>query len=128
MASILNWRLDEVLLNPDRCGTIVETFVFNELSSFIDAADGDYGLYHYRDRERREVDFIVERYDGALLGIEVKAGAVCPDDLKHMKWFKHHVARDRDFTGVVLYRGDSVVPFGDGLWGMPLSAFWRGGF
>lgn len=33
---------------------------------------------------KREIDFIVERNDGAMLGIEVKSGsALGPNDFKH---------------------------------------------
>lgn len=125
MASILDWRLDEVLLNSDRVGKIVETFVFNELSAYVDASDGDFSLSHYRDREQREIDFLVERYDGAIIGIEVKAGAVSRSDFKHLKWFQQNLVGDRQFVGVVLYRGSgAALPFGEGLWALPLSAFW----
>ena len=38
----------------------------------VDASDGRYELFHYRDREKREIDFLIEREDNALLGIEIK--------------------------------------------------------
>ena len=41
----------------------------------VDAGDG-LELFHYRDREKREIDFPIEREDNALLGIEVKAGVL----------------------------------------------------
>lgn len=35
----------------------------------------EYEISQYRDSNKREIDFIVERTDGAMLGIEVKAGS-----------------------------------------------------
>jgi uncharacterized protein len=41
----------------------------------IDSGDGLYELFHYLDREKREIDFLIEREDTALLGLEIKAGS-----------------------------------------------------
>ena len=75
MASLLKWKTDQVRLDPDRSGKLIETFAFNEIMAQIDAGDGRYELFHYRDREKREIDFLIEREDGVLLGIEIKAGS-----------------------------------------------------
>ena len=37
--------------------------------------DIDYEIYQYRDSQKHEIDFLIERSDGAMLGIEVKAGS-----------------------------------------------------
>ena len=50
----------------------METFVYQELAAQADF-NSLYSLYQYRDREKREIDFLVERDGGALIGIEVKA-------------------------------------------------------
>ena len=75
MAAPLKWKTDQVRLDPDRAGKLIETFAFNEIVAQVDAGDGRYELFHYRDREKREIDFLIEREDGVLLGIEIKAGS-----------------------------------------------------
>ena len=126
VCSLLRWKFDEVLLDSDRCGKIFETFVFKELSTLMDKHEGDFNLYHYRDREDREVDFVIERDDGAILGIEVKAGSnVGKNDFKHLLWFKNNIAKDKKFVGIILYTGEFVVPFGDSLWGVPIGHIWH---
>lgn len=126
MASILRWHIAQVALDSDRSGKLIETFVFNELAAQIDTSDGKYTLFHYRDREKREIDFLIEREDHALLGIEVKAGSVIsPADFKHLKWFKENIAKDRSFLGVVLYSGEVGGLMGDNLWAVPFSALWK---
>jgi len=122
MASVLRWRLDQVRLDGDLNGKLMETFVFNQLSSILDTQENTYTLYHYRDREKREVDFLIERDDGPILGIEVKAGSVVTNDMfKHLKWFRNNIAPDQKFIGIVAYTGEQVVSFGESLWAVPIS-------
>lgn len=52
MASILRWNIDQVKNNSDQSGKLFETFIFNELAALTDTGDGEYELYHYRDREQ----------------------------------------------------------------------------
>ena len=125
MSSILRWNETQVALDADRSGKLIETFAFNELAAQIDASGGLYELSHYRDREQREIDFVVERNDGALLGIEVKAGSALGDgDFKHLKWFQEHIAKDRPFTGIVLYSGVHAGSMGSNLWAVPFGSLW----
>lgn len=125
MASLLGWRMDDVRLDPDRSGKLVETFAFNEIMAHIDAADGRYELFHYRDREKREIDFLIEREDNALLGIEIKAGsAVGKSDFKHLKWFQNNLAGKRHFVGIILYTGEIPASFGHNLWAVPFGRLW----
>ena len=117
MASILRLRPERAQLGPDQAGKLIETYVHNQLAAQVDAADGDYALYHYRDREGREIDFIIERDDGALLCIEVKSAAVVhKDDLKHILWFRDRIAGKRQCLGIVLYAGPITGRMGEGLW------------
>jgi predicted AAA+ superfamily ATPase len=126
MASTLRWNIDQVQFDADRSGKLIETFVFNEIASQIDASNGKYILYHYRDREQHEIDFLIERQaDLALLGIEVKAGsAISQNDFKHLKWFKENLAKDRNFIGITLYTGELIGAFGEYLWAVPFSSLW----
>ena len=124
MTSLLNWHIQEVFLDSDRSGKIIETLVFNELKAHIDLNYG-YSLYQYRDRLKREIDFIVENDCGALLGIEVKAGsAVSKDDAKHLAWFKKNLVAKKEFIGVVLYTGENVLPLGENITAVPIGAVW----
>lgn len=126
MASILRWQFDQIEFDADRSGKLIETFIFNELAAQIDASDGQYELFHYRDREQREIDFLIERDDQALLGIEIKAGsAVGAADFKHLKWFKENIAKNRPFIGIVLYSGEFAGSIGENLWAIPFGALWE---
>ncbi|MDR2581415.1 MAG: ATP-binding protein [Fibromonadaceae bacterium] len=122
MASILGWNKKDALLNHDRAGKLIETFVFQEIAAQIDLENAS--LYHYRDRENREIDFIIEREGGALLGIEVKAGHnVSKEDFKHLEWFSKNLAKD-NFTGIVLYSGDRTIHFSKNMLAVPTAMLW----
>ncbi len=126
MSSILGWRMDQVRLDSDRSGKLIETFAFNELMAQVDAGDGAYELFHYRDREKREIDFLIEREDGVTLGIEIKAGsAVGKQDFKHLTWFQTNLMKTQPFIGIILYSGEQAASFGDNLWAVPFSALWE---
>jgi uncharacterized protein len=128
MATLLRWKMDQVRFDPDRSGNLMETFAFNEIMAQVDAADGLYEIFHYRDREKREIDFLIEREDNALLGIEVKAGsAVGKNDFNHLKWFKNNIATPQKFIGIILYTGEIAVSFGDNLWAVPFGLLWSKG-
>jgi len=125
MAALLEWRLDEVLLNADRSGKFVETLVYNELAAQI-SLGREYRLYHYRDRNSREIDFIVRDSRGAILGIEVKAGSMVSkkEDASHLLFFKKKLAADQPFTGVILYTGENTLPLGDDIYAVPIGILW----
>ncbi|OAI49216.1 hypothetical protein AYO45_00520 [Gammaproteobacteria bacterium SCGC AG-212-F23] len=126
MSAILRYRLDRIEMDADRSGKLIETFIFNELATLIDVSNGKYRLYHYRDREKREIDFLIERDDQALLGIEIKAGsAISEADFKHLKWFRDNIAKNKSFIGIVLYTGSQAGLMGKQLYAIPMSILWQ---
>ena len=59
-----------------------------------------------------------------LIGVEVKAAAtVKASDFKGLRRLADVAGGDLKF-GVVLYSGSAVLPFGERLYAMPVSAIW----
>ncbi len=111
-------------LQRDRApfGRLLESFVFGELLKLISWSDGAYRVSHYRDRDQFEVDFVIERADGTMVAVEVKAGAtVRAGDLRGLKKLAGLVG-SRFHAGVVLYDGDEILPAGRNLWLAPISS------
>ncbi|MCL2804380.1 MAG: ATP-binding protein [Treponema sp.] len=125
MTSVLGWNPKEVFMNQDRSGKLIETFVFQELATLVDL-DNQYTLYQYRDRTDKEIDFIIEREDGAILGIEVKAGHnVSKSDFAPQEWFIENILKNQKlFTGIVLYSGDRTIQFAENMLAVPTAALW----
>ena len=106
-------------------GSIFETFVATELERQASWSSEPLSFWHYREGER-EVDVIVERPSGEIVGIEVKASAtVRAHDFRGLVHLRERVGR-RLVCGVVLYAGERSLPFGDRLSAVPLQALWRG--
>ena len=125
MASILKWTFDQIQFDGDRNGKLIESYVYHQLITIMDAQEDEYSIYHYRDAAKREIDFLIEKINGDVLGIEVKAGSVVKKShFKHLQWFKNNLAKSREFKGIVLYSGGHVLPFGEGMWAVPISALW----
>ena len=126
MAALLNWKAQDLLLDTDKSGKIFETFVYNQLIALVELQNNQYELYHYRDREKREIDFIIQDNENNIYGIEVKSGSsVTKDQFKHLKWFKENLAKNKSFTGVVLYTGEHVVSFGENMLAIPMNNLWE---
>jgi predicted AAA+ superfamily ATPase len=107
-------------------GPLAETFVFTELTRQLATSELRAELSFFRDRDGREVDFVLERRDGTIVGIEVKAAATVRDDaFKHLRWMKDRLGA-RFAAGYVIYFGDQIRPFGPGMTALPLSALWAG--
>ena len=125
MTSILGWKKEDIMRDSDRSGKLMETFIFQELSAQIDLSS-EYNLYQYRDYKQHEVDFLIERDDGVMVGIEVKAShSVSKEDFSPQIWFKENIMRGTTpYTALVLYSGEDTLSFGEGLLAVPTAALW----
>ena len=131
MAAILGWKQADVLnssdtADTDRAGKLMETFVFQELSAQIDVGHYDYSLRQYREYKQREIDFLIERADGAIVGVEVKASSrISKEDFAPQTWFRENIIKNRiPYRGIVLYTGQDTFSFGDGMHAVPIAALW----
>lgn len=105
-------------------GTMLESFVAMELLRQADWADRPVQLFHYRDKQQREVDLVIERHGGEAIGIEVKASATpAAADFKGLRYLRDNLG-SRFKMGVVLHTGADTLPFGDRLAAVPVSGLW----
>lgn len=111
--------------DPSLAGSLLENFVALELLKQIGWSAEAPSLYHFRTHEGDEVDLVIERRDGSLVGIEVKASAsVESSDFRGLRNLL--LARPKKFVrGVVLYGGSKTVDHGPGLVALPVSALWK---
>ncbi len=105
-------------------GTFYETFAAAEIARQISWLDDRPEMFHFRDRDQREVDIVLEHRDGSVTAVEVKASATV--DRRDFRGLAH--LRDklgaRFKGGALLYAGTSTVPLGDRLAAVPLSGLW----
>ena len=106
-------------------GGLVETFVLQELRRHASGHADDHRFFHYRDRDKREVDIVIERGAGQVAGVEVKAGATArADDFRGLRKLRE-AAGGRWTAGVVLYDGETTASFGDSLFAVPIRMLWE---
>ncbi len=121
--------LDVAALKADDSlrGQWLETFVFQELRRLATGLKDDLRFYHYRDKDKHEVDIVIERNSREIHGVEVKASStVRESDFAGMRHLRD--AGGKKFkTGVVLYDGESSLPFGGGFFAVPYGELWRMG-
>jgi predicted AAA+ superfamily ATPase len=118
-------NLDKVAIHdPHVFGHILENFVASELLKQLASSEEMADLYHFRTSDGKEVDFVLEYPNGTLSGIEVKArDAVSEADFHGLK--ELHRQTGKDFIcGIVLYRGQKTIPFGERLWAVPIDSMW----
>lgn len=105
-------------------GQLLETFVAGELARQLTWSDTGARLHHFRDRSGIEVDLLVERPDGQVSAIEVKAAAsVGDDDLRGLSLLRDRLGPDFA-SGIILHCGERTDSFGDRLLALPVSALW----
>jgi predicted AAA+ superfamily ATPase len=105
-------------------GGLMENFVLGEITRQLSWSDTYARIHHYRDRDQREVDGVVEDNAGRIVGIEVKAAeTVRSHDFKGLRLLRDRLG-SRFLAGFVLYCGSQSLPFGDDLACLPISALW----
>jgi predicted AAA+ superfamily ATPase len=107
-------------------GSLLETFVINELTKLRVTSDIEVSMFHFQDRDGREVDCVLETPAGRVVGVEVKAAAtVRGEDFRHLTTLRDRIGNDF-MAGVVFFTGERPLPFGDRLIALPISLLWGG--
>ncbi len=109
--ALLGIRDGETLLTTNHYGALLENLVYLELRKAAAWAERSVSLHCFRDRNQREVDLVIERDDGLVTGVEVKASSsVSPHDFRGLSAFSEF-AGTKFQQGILLYTGYRVLPF-----------------
>lgn len=109
-------------------GRLWETFIVGEVARQIASSAARADLYHFRAKNQREIDLIVQRPDGGIVAIEIKA-TVSPtsDGLRHAAWLRDRLDQSDPGSflgGVLIHMGAQSGKIGDRLHLRPASALW----
>ena len=126
LAYLLSANAERVWSDPQIAGTLIETFVVMELVRQASVDPDPPRAFHFRDRHGHEVDIVLERRDGTVVGIEAKAAATAArSDFNGLRLMRERLG-ERFAFGALLYTGPATVPFGDRLAAIPLQGLWSG--
>ena len=124
LAALRGTDAADIAKDREKLGPLLECFVHAEIAKAAALSDETTTVGHYRDKDRLEVDLVLERSPDRVVGIEVKAGATArPEDFKGLVRLEK-AAGDRFACGIVLHDGDRVQRTGSRLFAMPVKMLW----
>ncbi|HSV64987.1 MAG TPA: DUF4143 domain-containing protein [Mycobacteriales bacterium] len=114
------------LLRPNGTfGPLMEGFVLMELARQLTWSTRRAELFHYRTRDKTEVDAVLEDRRGRVVAIEVKASStVRAEDFRGLRHLADRLGDDF-VVGIVLYTGTQTLPFGPRMRAMPVASLWE---
>jgi predicted AAA+ superfamily ATPase len=114
-------RLDEP---GGAAGPVLENFAVMELARQQTWSQERARLYHYRTKDKVEVDAVLETADCRVIGVEVKAGAtIRSEDLTGLRNLAGLLG-DKFVAGYVLYTGQQTLSYGGKIKALPMDALW----
>lgn len=123
-AHLQNVELARLERDETLAGPIIENFVAMELVKQIGWSRSAPVLHHFRNGAA-EVDLVLERRDGTVVGVEVKAGASVSE--RELRGFTVlAAAAGRKFhRGFVLYAGRTTIDLAPRIRALPMNALWE---
>ncbi|MGL5829967.1 MAG: ATP-binding protein, partial [Angustibacter sp.] len=127
-ARLLRLNIDRLMARDatalQQFGHVLESFVVAESLKQASWLPEAITAGHWRTRDGHEVDLVLERDDGAVIAIEVKASSlVTESDFRSLRKLRSILGRD--FTaGAILYLGEQSFTQEDRLHVLPVDRFW----
>ncbi len=124
-ATLANLTAYDWLGRRDRMGRLLASFVVQQLIAQATWTEPDLRFWHYRDKDRVEVDVVITRGQKTW-GIEVKAArGITSGDGKGLVRLADRCGEDFE-SGVLLYAGRDRLPLADKrILAVPLSELWE---
>lgn len=117
---LVGWNTARSAKNGAMSGHIFETFAISEIiKSHMNAGKSLDKIYYYRDKEKNEIDLVIED-DNVLYPIEIKKAATL--DAKWSKAFSplNKVSDKKIADGTVICQVDRVIPINDNARAIPI--------
>jgi len=118
---LTGWSNPEVLRNGAMSGSIFETFVVSEiLKSYSNSGKTTDGIYYYRDKDKKEIDLIIE--DGnTIYPVEIKkSGNVSKDWVKNFSVLSR-ISGKQVGKGAVICLSEHRIPINENVDALPIE-------
>lgn len=124
-AHLLNLDRERLASDESLAGGLFEGFARMELVKQAEWSEARPEILHFRTRGgAHEVDAVLERRGGQVVGVELKMSAsLSRRDFRGLEALRDERG-DAFAAGVVIHAGEQTLPFGDRLWALPVSALW----
>lgn len=115
----------DALTRAPALGPMLESFVVQEIRKHLAWSRQQATAWHYRSAAGQEVDLVLEAPGQRIVGVEIKATAnISAGDFSGLRALAD-TGGEKFVCGVLFYLGENVLPFGNKLWAVPVSAFWQ---
>ena len=124
-ATLAGMDEDDWITKRDVMGHLLESFIVQQLMTEASWTDPDLRFWHYRDKDKVEVDLVITR-GRKTWGVEVKAAAsVTEHDAKGLSRLAAQAGRDF-VSGILLYSGFDVLPVASSSFlAVPIRKLWE---
>lgn len=124
LSHLIGFEADKIHSDSLSWGRLLENFVLNELIKQASWSRFNLSLHHFRSVSGQEVDFIIERSDGKLVAVEVKATAkINASDFNTIKVLADETGK-KFIRGIVFYTGNEAIPFAKNMHAIPIQSLW----
>jgi uncharacterized protein len=105
-------------------GHLLETFAVGEILKQASWFDAPVTAGHFRTEAGDEVDLVLERDDGQVIAIEVKAGSrISGEDFRGLRQLKERLGLRLE-EAIILYTGEHAYTHDDWITILPLDRLW----
>ena len=118
---LTGWSNPDVLRNGAMSGNIFETFVVSEiLKSYSNSGSGTDNIYYYRDKDKREIDLLIE-VDNTIHPVEIKkSGTINKDWIKSFSVLEK-IPGKQVGHGAVICLAENRLPINDNVDALPIE-------
>ena len=124
-ASLARVSTADWLTQRGKFGHLLESFVLQQLIAQAGWTDPDLRFWHYRDKDKVEVDVVITR-GGKVWGVEIKASATLhPSDGNGLRRLAAQAGSDFQ-SGIIFYDGDTLLQMdGSKIIAVPIKLLWE---
>jgi predicted AAA+ superfamily ATPase len=124
-ATLAGVNEDDWITKRDLMGHLLESFIVQQIMTQASWTDPDLRFWHYRDKDKVEVDLVITR-GRKTWGVEVKAAAsATKHDAKGLSRLAAQAGRDF-VSGILLYSGFDVLPVAcSSFLAVPIRKLWE---
>ena len=121
LAYLTKWPTPETLANGAKAGNIFETFIISEIvKSYLNAGIINPALYFYRDKDKKEIDLIIEEAE-KIYPIEIKMSASPNKEMtKNFSVLKRKIDKEIG-TGIIICQYDNKVYLSEDILVLPVE-------
>lgn len=118
---LVGWSSSQVAMNGVMSGSLFENFVISEIiKSYYNSGHDSKDIYFYRDKDKKEIDLIIEK-DNILYPIEIKKSAQPTIDMAKSLSVLHKIPGKTVGQGCILCQCDKMHYLSDNVAALPVE-------